>query len=1646
MKKNEILILFVIICVSAIHLALTNQNDFNTIYEVPEKELTIPLKTSNSNDWEVMWGGSSDDRGVAVVNDDEGNVYVAGTSDILAEDVKMIAIVKYNKSGDYQWHKIWHGSYITDLLVQAMVIDSSSNLYIAGYSYRPPRIPLDIKNSVFLVKFNSLGNLIWEKNWDDGPRHEEAYDITLDNQNNIYLTGRTEVQRADSSYHYDFLLQKYSSSGTEQWTRIWGTDNDDGGYGVSLDSLGSIYICGIENQASSSSGDFCIYKRDTSGYAVWDTNWYGPYKDVLHDIDIDSGHFIYVSGLIGTSSSGNSRMFTAKCNSAGIQIWNRTTASNIYYSYGLARDSQNNLFVSGKKSSFLVAIKYNKSGDVLWEKTSPLYSMQACNDIHIDSDDNVYLIGTTSFNGNYDFYLMKFRRPIDIQVNSPTDYQLYSEDSPDYEIIISDPDEKLNTMWYTLNNGMQIIFTELTGKINQSAWDLCENGTVSISFCANDSWGYIYSHIVIVQRDIMGPLINIIAPSPFKFFSNQSPSFELDITDGNLHRVWYSLNGGENFTIEEDLIGDVDQDEWISCPDGEVILQFYANDTLRNKGMEEVTVLKDVLFPEITILSPLNDTVYGVRAPLYNLSIYDIDLNYSWYTINASGYYPFTGFTGSIDQDAWDNFGNGQILIQFYANNSAGSTATSDISVLKNIELIINNPVPGQLFGIYSPDYNITLMDHDLYNLTYTINNVTYDITELSGKINQTTWSSCEDGNVSLKFTANYSPGINLVWEFEVIKQSVLYNKTAYAIIVGISDYPGSDYDLSYCDDDASAVYNMLLNEYNFRSKNIIYLQDSSATRNGINNAFNSIASIIQPDDIFYFYYSGHGGSELVNTGTYTSYIQSPHPYPNYYDYTTWRSSTDAAYIRVHFETLDLEPGYDYLYIGDTSITEGYYYQALTGYGTNFWSDWIPVLNDNRIYLRMVTDGTVTEWGFRTDQMEVIRYSNPHYLCSYDSIPSNPSNYYLDTLLDSKLDSLNCDNKYVILDSCNSGGIITESQDVNRYIMTACKGGQVSMEDHSLGHGVFTHYLLNSLDNTNDQNHDGVISIEECFSYVSSGTRSFSANYGPGYQFHPQQFDGINGQAVLYPSIGSIEITNVDNLVYYSFYLYGHGSLKTLNITACSISPSYSFKVESVKEKAVSPTGFGYYSGFIELEEGYISGGIQIFAQVEGHKLITINLTIGDSDGDGLTDFFEILEGNGLDPYNNDTDADGLNDYDEFYGPTDPLDADTDSDGLLDGEEVNIYNTNPLEEDSDMDGLTDYEEIMTFNTNPLLEDTDMDGLTDYEEIVIYNTDPLEADSDFDGLIDGNEINIYLTDPLNNDTDSDQLTDGEEIITYNTDPLQEDSDSDGLTDGEEIITYNTDPLQEDSDSDGLTDGEEINDYNTDPLNGDTDSDTIPDGWEVDHSLDPTTNDTALDPDMDLLINLMEYQYNTHPFNNDTDSDGLMDGIEVYTYDTNPTIDDTDSDGLLDGEEVNIYGTNPLNEDTDLDGLTDGEEVNNYGTDPLNDDTDFDTMPDYWEVVNSLNPLVNDTTLDPDLDNLVNIEEYSWDTDPQNPDTDGDGWSDGDEVHVYATDPLDPDSYPPPSTPPGIPGYNIFILILIITLIALTMKLKLKEKEI
>ena len=127
----------------------------------------------------------------------------------------------------------------------------------------------------------------------------------------------------------------------------------------------------------------------------------------------------------------------------------------------------------------------------------------------------------------------------------------------------------------------------------------------------------------------------------------------------------------------------------------------------------------------------------------------------------------------------------------------------------------------------------------------------------------------------------------------------------------------------------------------------------------------------------------------------------------------------------------------------------------------------------------------------------------------------------------------------------------------------------------------------------------------------------------------------------------------------------------------------------------------------------------------------------GDKNGSIIVDI-------GADEYlGPDADGDGLPDSLESTTCTDPYDADTDNDGIIDGDE-----------DANHNGIVDPGE-----TDPCNIDTDGDGVQDGTELG-YTLNDIGSDTNttvFQPDLDPNST----TDPLNADTDGDGFTDGQE---------------------------------------------------------------------------------------------------------------------------------------------------------------------------------------------------------------------------------------------------------------------------------------------
>lgn len=314
--------------------------------------------------------------------------------------------------------------------------------------------------------------------------------------------------------------------------------------------------------------------------------------------------------------------------------------------------------------------------------------------------------------------------------------------------------------------------------------DIKEETTLTLETWAmpNDYSGiYLIDNITIVKK---GAFVNIHSPVNNQLLGKVAPSFNVSIDKSKLKPTWFTVNttwytideGTSNYTFTGST-GIINQTAWGYQPNGTVEIIFYVNDSLGNIEYNSVTVRKDIIPPNISILNPKPNQVFGGAAPNFSLLIDKPNLNLTWYTINGGNTnFIFTGSTGTINQTNWFSLRDGTVKIIFYANDTVGNIGSNEILIQKdttapNITIIF--PKENENFGVNPPNFTVLITDSHLDSMWYSFNvsDVNFIFNENS-TINQEEWEKLLNGNFKLIFFANDSMG-NVAFKMIIIKKYI---------------------------------------------------------------------------------------------------------------------------------------------------------------------------------------------------------------------------------------------------------------------------------------------------------------------------------------------------------------------------------------------------------------------------------------------------------------------------------------------------------------------------------------------------------------------------------------------------------------------------------------------------------------------------------------------------------------------------------------------------------------------------------------------------------------------------------------------------------------------------------------------------------
>jgi hypothetical protein len=292
-------------------------------------------------------GGSSADAGFDITIDDNTNVYITGdtfspnfpTASALQPTFggyRDAFITKINAAGTAIIYSTYLGGSDNDEGA-SIKVDLDGNAYVVGRTYSsdfPTVNALQPLNGgvwdTFVTKINPADTALIYSTYLGGTEDDKAFDLALDAEDNIYVTGYTtspnfptvNALQAQKAGEWDVFITKISAVGTVLiYSTYLGGGGSENGFGIALDKSDNIYVVGqtdspdfpvvnaLQPQKAEGSDIFIIKLGAVGTPLIYSTFLGGKGADYGEGIAVDSSGNAYITGYTNSTDFpvGNSR-------------------------------------------------------------------------------------------------------------------------------------------------------------------------------------------------------------------------------------------------------------------------------------------------------------------------------------------------------------------------------------------------------------------------------------------------------------------------------------------------------------------------------------------------------------------------------------------------------------------------------------------------------------------------------------------------------------------------------------------------------------------------------------------------------------------------------------------------------------------------------------------------------------------------------------------------------------------------------------------------------------------------------------------------------------------------------------------------------------------------------------------------------------------------------------------------------------------------------------------------------------------------------------------------------------------------------------------------------------------------------------------
>lgn len=245
---------------------------------------------------ETTWGSNGSDVSEGVALGADGTSYVVGITDSFTTDQfgnpsPRIFLVKFAPDGSLIWQRIWNGATVRGLGRTGVALGAGGSVFVTG-------VTTNNGNDAVLLKFDVSGTLLWERTW-GGPDSDESLAVAAAPDGSAYIAGTATSFGPSSS---GLFVVKFDSLGNLVWQRI---SDGAAGNAVAVGPDGSVYAAGTTPRPDPIGNfDVVALKITSVGNLIWQRTYAsGEVADPRGGMTVASDGAAYLAGAIQTVKS-----------------------------------------------------------------------------------------------------------------------------------------------------------------------------------------------------------------------------------------------------------------------------------------------------------------------------------------------------------------------------------------------------------------------------------------------------------------------------------------------------------------------------------------------------------------------------------------------------------------------------------------------------------------------------------------------------------------------------------------------------------------------------------------------------------------------------------------------------------------------------------------------------------------------------------------------------------------------------------------------------------------------------------------------------------------------------------------------------------------------------------------------------------------------------------------------------------------------------------------------------------------------------------------------------------------------------------------------------------------------------------------------